>query len=365
MYMYSSAFLHLLPCAGNSPLHHSSRKSSSHSESTPLSSPSSLLAGAGGHLAVNPFAVNYDSGNCDHCQSGSASSSGSQSPLLVVTAGAPVSLAGSRENGTSRMAEEVRRGISGYPQVGELRNNLHIEPPGPPDPYSEAPTPLSPKGLQFRHRPFPLSSSSLQSPIPRSISASNTGTPVPPSRSSPLPVPKSSLQHDKYLSPFNSDLPHTHGHAHTHPHSHSNTHRHLHPLRTRAHLSTSSISGSTHRHPAKTSEQTLSDPKSFSNRLSVHSPLLKLATSTSVEEYHCTTAGVNSSLFDGGREGRRERGGRLREERNGVDQRARVRRKRKESEASLDDRDESLMESDSSGYDEGVEMTTASRLKQT
>ena len=46
----------------------------------------------------------------------------------------------------------------------------------------------------------------------------------------------------------------------------------------------------------------------------------------------------------------------------------RVRRKRGNSEASLDGRDESLMESDSSlteSYDEGIEITTAAGTKQT
>ena len=323
--------LSLSVCAGNSPLH-SSRKSSSHSESTPLSSPSSLMAG--GPLATNPFAINYDSGNCDHWQSGSASSSGGQSPLLVNTSSS-LNLSG-RENGTSRIVDDVRKSILLCPQAGEMKNNLHIEPPGPPDPNSDTPTPLSPKGLQFRHRPFPLSSSSLQSPIPRSISTTPTAVAPIASRNTPHLVSKSALQHDKYLSPFNPEPAYPHGHAHTHPHSHANTHRQIHRLRSN--LSTSSIGTGTHRLQTKPELEV----KSFSNRLSVHSPL-SLSVSTSIEEFH-------SSPLDG----RRGEGGN--------DMKVRVRRKRGNSEASLDGRDESLMESDSSlteSYDEGIEITTA------
>lgn len=342
-----------VPCAGNSPLHHSSRKSSSHSESTPLSSPSSLLAV--GPQAVNPFAINYDSGNCDHWQSGSASSSGGQSPLLI-NASSAVSLSG-RENGINRITDDVRKTILVYPQGGELKNNLHIDPPGPPDPNSDVPSPLSPKGLQFRHRPFPLSSSSLQSPIPRSVSTTtNSATPTP-SRNTPLPISKSALQHDKQLSPFNSDLAHTHshGHAHTHPHSHANTHRQVHRLHS--YLSTSTISSGGHRLQQKPDPGS-TDTKSFSSRL-IHSPISKLSVSTSVEEYHCT--GVNSSAL----EGRSREGGR--EGRSFGDLKVRVRRKRRSSEASLDGREESLMESDSSlpeSCDEGIEMVTTASTKQ-
>ena len=344
-------------CAGNSPLYHSSRK---HSESTPLSSPSSLLS-VGAALATNPFATNYDSGNCDHWQSGgSGSSSGGQSPLLVNTCSS-VSNTG-RENGINSriIVDDSKRNsatLLGYSQVGEMRNNLQIETTGLQDPNPEVPSPLSPKGLQFRHRPFPLSSSSLQSPIPRpGITVGGSTAPIIPVRNTPLPISKSSssslLQHDKYLSPFNSDLNHPHGHAHTHPHTHASTHRQLYRLRT--HLSTPAV----HRLQVKPAEQgctPIEATKSFSTRLSVHSPLSKLAVSTSVEEYHCNNPATSTYYVEGRRGG--NEGGMNRES-----SRRNIRKiKRRSSEASLDGRDESLMESDSSlaeSCDEGIEMTT-------
>ena len=302
-------------CAGNSPLHHTLHKSSCHAESTPLSSPSSLLS-VGAALTVNPFAINYDSGNCDHWQSsGSTSSSGGQSPLLMNTGTSGVG----RENGMSSklVTDEARRSVAncmGYPQVGEMRNNLQIETTGLPDPNPEVPSPLSPKGLQFRHRPF-LPSSSLQSPIPRSAGVSvlvgSSATPTPTRSSAPLSLSKSSsslLQHDKYLSPFNSDLGTAHGHAHNHPHTHANSHRPL--YRLRPHLSTPAV----HRHqvvvkPEQALGSAVEMTKSFPGRLSVHSPLSKLAVSTSVEEYHNPAASTYLEVRRGGGRGRGREGG--------------------------------------------------------
>ena len=340
------------PCVcvytGNSPLHHSSRKSS-HSESTPLSSPSSLIAG--GPLSTNPFAVNYDSGNCDHWQSGSASSSGGQSPLLINT----TSSVTGRENGF-RVAEDSRK-TTWYQHAVD---NLHIETTGLSDSTSDAPSPLSPKGLQFRHRPLPLCSSSIQSPIPRSIST--VVNPASPSRTTPLPLSKSSssLQHDKYLSPFNSDLgghP-LHGHAHTYPHSHANPHRQLIRVRHSSASSSSAPPPPSHRLQGKPEQGPGAESaKSFSNRLTVHSPLSKLSVSTSVEEYHCTA-------YHEGRRGGEGVGGGGRGDFN----RRSVRKKRKNSEVSLDGRDETLMESDSSlteSCDEGIEMATNTKQQQT
>ncbi len=88
---------------------------------------------------------------------------------------------------------------------------------------TEAPTPLSPKGLQFRQKLFPQN---LPSPIPRSLPYSSPSpsplTPapsyathsLPPSQRGALMAPaspkshqqhSSSLHHDKHLSPFKSD----------------------------------------------------------------------------------------------------------------------------------------------------------------
>lgn len=299
---------------GNSPLHHSSRKSSSQSESTPLSSPSSLHPPTS--LSVNPFAVNYDSGHSDHwLSSGSASSSGGQSPLLVSCGG------GGRENG--RHSDDIRRATL-FPQAVEMKNNLHIETTGLPDPNPDAPSPLSPKGLQFRYRPF-LPSSSLQSPIPRLANSIISGA-TPSSSRTPRPLSSSLLAHDKYLSPFNSDLlgPHPHGHAHTHPHLTS--HRQLSKLRAQSHFSASSLSVPLPR--PQTKPETETPPKSLPSRLSVHSPLSKLSVSTTVDE-----------PVVGGR--------------------GELRKKRRNSEISID-----VMESDSSlaeSCDEGIDMATGAK----
>ena len=298
-------------CVGTSPL---SRKSSSQSESTPLSSPSSLLATG---ATLNPFAaVGCDSGSCEHWQSsGSASSSGGQSPLLVAAGRT------ARENG--RNPEDLRRPFP-TSQVLDMKNNLQIETAGLPEPNPEAPSPLSPKGLQFRYRPFLSSSSSLQSPIPRSAS-SLVATPT--SSRSPRPPSSSLLPHDKCLSPFNSDLT---------PHSHTH-HRQLHRLRT--HLSTSSVGvPSVHRSPQSKAEL-LAAAETAKSRTTVNSPLSKLSVSTSVDEYHLLC---------------------VREEGRG-DQAQQ--KKRRSSETSLD-RDEGLMESDSSlpeSCDEGLGVPAATK----
>ena len=302
---------------GNSPLHHSSRKSSSHSESTPLSSPSSLHPPAS--LSANPFAVNYDSGHSEHwASSGSGSSSGGQSPLLV-------SSGGGRENG--RNGDEVRRHAL-FSGATEMKNNLHIETTGLPDQNPDAPSPLSPKGLQFRYRPF-LPSASLQSPIPRLANSLVSG--ATPSSSRPLRPPSSSLVlHDKHLSPFNSDLFGPYGHAHTHPHS--TTHRQLSRLRA-----SHGVPPSLPRLQTKPEADT--PTKSFLNRLSVNSPLSKLSVRTSFDEHSVVLVGVREG-------GRIELG-----------------KKRRNSEASID-REESVMESDSSlagSCDEGIDMTTAAK----
>lgn len=180
------------PLTGNSPLHHSfatstiSRKSSSQSESTPLSSPSGL----------NPFAVNYDSGNCEHWQSGgSSASSRGQSPLGIYTA---------KLDGQGVSLEDIKL----LPAV--ITDDQRVLLSESPEITTEAPTPLSPKGLQFRHKPFPLSTSTLPSPIPRNpqgtsmVSTSLNGAGTSVSRSNPVQIPKHSLHHDRHLSPFSS-----------------------------------------------------------------------------------------------------------------------------------------------------------------
>ena len=301
--------------AGNSPRHHSSRKSSSQSESTPLSSPSSLQPPS----SSNPFAVSHDSGHSDHW-SGSGSSSGGQSPLLVSCGG--------RENG--RNADEPRRHTL-FSGAIEMKNTLHIETAGLPDPNHEAPSPLSPKGLQFRYRPF-LPSTSLQSPIPRLANSLVSGA-TPSSLRPPRPLSTSLLLlHDKHLSPFNSDTlgPHSYGHPHTHPHT--TTHRQVSKLRASLGVPPPSLPR------LATKPETETPSKSFLNRLSVYSPLSKLSVSTSFDEHSVVVMGV------------REGGGRG----EGVG------KKRRNSEASID-HEESVMESGSSlaeSCDEGIDMAT-------
>ena len=214
------------PLTGNSPLHHSfsttstaSRKSSTLSESTPLSSPSSLNQ-------TNPFAVNYDSGNCEHWQSSSSSVCPSPSGLELKSS--------SMENESGRPV--LRRSLSPGIIIMDDHKNLCVM-DSSSDFSSEAPTPLSPKGLQFRHKPFPLSLAPLPSPIPSksgagfsSLSASSITGLNPPKNNT---VSKHSIHHDKHLSPFNSDL----CHVHIPPHSHAHT-RMMRPSKLRSQLST-------------------------------------------------------------------------------------------------------------------------------
>lgn len=246
---------------GNSPLYQSSRKSSCHSDSTPLSSPSSVIAGgSGSNPSANPFATNYDSGNTDHWSS-SASSSGGQSPLLVTSS------SNGRENG--RNADEARRCML-YSHAVDMKNNLSIETTALiADQNLDAPSPLSPKGLQFRHRPFLTSSSSLQSPIPRSPNSIITSS----SSRSPRLVSSSLVQHD--LSPFISDPAPTHSHSH----------RQLHRVK---HLPASSLTVPPPppllRPQPKPPEIEIAGKSNLLNRLPVHPPLSKLSVSTSVDD---------------------------------------------------------------------------------
>ncbi len=273
------------PLMGNSPLQHSfstrSRKSSStQSESTPLSSPSSLAQ------VTNPFAINYDSGNCEHWQSNSGSGSNCSSPSIHHTGGgggsgykglpaeglsfgSPFKAPGTnnaiggigslQEEGgqINSLASQVNSGgihhhhhhhhprvfsLSPSPSGSTSGNDdqsrgsgegvavsqaFEVSLPTPLDAMTETPTPLSPKGLQFRQKLFPPQN--LPSPIPRPLphSIPSTSYSSPSCSSGPLrggriatPMsPKSShlnhhqshssassLQHDKHLSPFKADL---------------------------------------------------------------------------------------------------------------------------------------------------------------
>ena len=326
--------LNLSPCVSPlMPFHHSfiptmmttSRKSSStQSESTPLSSPSSLVQ------SNNPFALNYDSGNCEHWQSGHSGS----------TSGSTCSSAGQSPPGIT---------------VNEEHKMLLD--PGPIEVSTEAPTPLSPKGLQFRQKPFNLLSNNLPSPIPRTLTngmsavgpqvhvinagggggmgganshvgSGSTGAGVPSrggvSRGVLKPHP---LRHDKHLSPFNSDL--------THPHSHTSR-----PIKvaTRSRLLSREISKSDPHRPSTTNPSSSMEHHSGgrlnSRPNSCSSPLAKLSMSSSLED------GTGSILHIGshGNSGSIP-----------IHQLSRDRQlmKRRNSETSMDSREESYMDSDS------------------
>lgn len=250
---------------------------------------------------------------------------------------------------------------------------------GPIDISTEAPTPLSPKGLQFRQKPFNLHTNNLPSPIPRTLTngmcavnphvhvinaggggavggiTSHVGT-VPAgiplrggaSRGVLKPHP---LHHDKHLSPFNSDL--------THPHPHSHTHSHVHPQPSRPIkvATRSRLSKSDPLRPSSTTSSSSSLEHHSGSRLnsrpnSCSSPLAKLSISSSLEDNATSIlhAGNHGSLA-GGIVSRRLRERQL--------------TKRRNSETSTDSREESYMDSDNDGPSleetEGVHLCDSSQ----
>lgn len=369
------------PLMGTSPLHHSfsttSRKSSTtQSESTPLSSPSSL--------STNPFAVKYDSGNCDHSHSLSGSASGStcsstgHSPSIGNT---PINLVNSNS---------FSRTIPGSLSLDEVSNtsfNIHRLSNGSQDDHrtmvamdsveviTETPTPLSPKGLQFRQKPFPLSVVKLPSPTPRPM-ANNIGTSIDSSFNnhhgvwtSPYTSPvirsqsnsptvtidgsssrhstiettpnhkylqQHTLQHDKHLSPFNSDV---HGHSI----SHSHPQRIIRPAKSRLQRSVLSVSSARQMirpeplRPASVdgyvgrSGSLPSVLPSTSNRLTISSPLAKLSMSSNLDGDHFT--------------------GRMSPSKGAMNNSVRVPMKRRMSDTSLDSQEDSFMESNNNVVD--------------
>ena len=344
-----------LPTAAVALINSSSRKSSStQSESTPLSSPSSLIQSS----INNPFAINYDSGNCEHWQS---------------------SHSGSASGSTCSSAGQSPPGIT----VNEEQKMMIMD-SGPIEVSTEAPTPLSPKGLQFRQKPFNLSSS-LPSPIPRTLHngmcapvpqgphvhivsangvvggvnshvglgvAVGTGIPTLKGGHSRSIIKPQRLHHDKLLSPFNSDLPHPHPHPHLHaprPIKMATRTRILSgkgdPLRpSPANLTPSS--------PSPSSSMELHSGTRLNSRLnSCSSPLAKLSMSSSLED------GNGGSILGGHGHGSSTSAGVLNTSgaSSGIPihrlqaTRERHLNKRRTSETSTDSQEESLMESDSEG----------------
>ena len=348
----------------------SSRKSSStQSESTPLSSPSSLI-----QSSINPFAINYDSGNCEHWQS---------------------SHSGSASGSTCSSAGQSPPGIT----VNEEQKMMIMD-SGPIEGSTEAPTPLSPKGLQFRQKPFNLSSS-LPSPIPRTlpngmcapvpqgphvhiVSANGVvgganshiglggvaGTGIPTLRSKAILKPHP-LHHDKHLSPFNSDLPH----PHPHPHSHSHATRPI-KMATRTRilggkadplrLSPANLIPSSSSSPSPSSSMEHHSGSRLNSRLnSCSSPLAKLSMSSNLED------GLGGHGSSGSSSGMLNASG---SSSSGIPihqlQATRERHliKRRMSETSTDSQEESLMESDSEGQSSledsvGVHLCTSDSQK--
>ena len=346
------------PLMGNSPLHYSfSRKSSTtQSESTPLSSPSSLN--------INPFALKYDNGNpIDQWQSLSGSGSACSSTAHSPSVGNTPTSQGLLRNTPVYLDEIPSTKLVQSPNTQRLSNgSLEDHRMDAVDLVTEAPTPLSPKGLQFRQKPFPLSVATLPSPIPRPIAnngamdssfspiiggspSNQQGVWISPStspimRSQPhsptvivegdrssvesIPNHKYShhhvLHHDKHLSPFNTEV-------------HSYAPRVIKPAKPRLQKTVLGTSSSRQmirpepQRPLSTSSldsymgRSGSGPAVFppSNRLSISSPLTKLTMSSSLDG-----EGQLSPTKSGGA-------------RNS---------KRRMSDASIDSQDDSFMESD-------------------
>lgn len=188
------------PLTGNSPLHHSfstaSRKSSTtQSDSTPLSSPSSL--------ATNPFAIKYDSGNYDHwsIHSGSASGSTCGSAGHSPSVGYSSQSVGYNPNSISQVHSSSLSldDISNSHRFSSSLRDDHrgmVAMDSAVEVLTETPTPLSPKGLQFRQKLFAPSFSKLPSPIPRPV---NSGSSMDTSLDHAPSC--SSANHGMYLSP--------------------------------------------------------------------------------------------------------------------------------------------------------------------
>lgn len=328
------------PLMGNSPLHHSfststaSRKSSlSHSESTPLSSPSSLNV-------TNPFAVNYDSGNLEHWQSGgSSASSANHSP-----AGSSSVLRSDPKNASLDEARLSGHFLSvhspGIVISDDRKSSMVVHALEFPPEINETPTPLSPKGLQFRHKLF---QANLPSPVPRvahggGIAVVSSVISPKSSATTTLSISQlskhSSLQHDKYLSPFDSG-------------AEASLHGHMTRLNSRAkrpHLSVSRLGTARQMLRPEPLRPSLSDHRTVPNssRLVISSPLVKLAVNTGTWDGGAIAGGAGSSVAT---------------VTHPADTEPRLFRKRKESEASNDSREDSLMESDTcSSLEDSIEL---------
>ena len=319
-----------------------SRKSSStQSESTPLSSPSSLI-----QLSINPFAINYDSGNCEHWQS---------------------SYSGSASGSACSSAGQSPPGITVSEEQKMMMDSASIEV------STEPPTPLSPKGLEFRQKPNSNLCSSLPSPIPSRTLSNGTvyapiahgphphivsangllgagvishigivGTSIPlrggHNRAILKPHP---LHHDKHLSPFNSELPHSHS---SRPIKVANRSRILGKADSSRSSSPANLTTSSSFSSSSSMEHHLSGTRHNSRVNSCSSPLAKLSMSSSLDEcsllagaHGTATPAMFSASGSSGIPIHQLQG----KERHLV--------KRRTSETSTDSQEENLMESDGEG----------------
>ena len=243
----------------------------------------------------------------------------------------------------------------------------------------EAPTPLSPKGLLFRQKLFPLAQATLPSPIPRSLAGSGGGggggggsgasggvvsnqeallnnnnhllRVGPPNPGVSVPNKSPSLQHDKHFSPFNSDpsssscsssssLSHVPGYPHT-------LQRHIRPIaKARSHLSTSSLGTSRQMNKPVNELSPSHSPRVLPGN-DHNRTLVSLNVSKSASSIMKPSPGVANSLVveDG-----------LTSPRGSLSVLLRHRHKRRVSETSTDSREDSLMESDGSSLEESLEM---------
>lgn len=157
----------------NHTLSHTPRKLYSHAEQSPFVSPSSTGI-------ANPFAFHYDANNCD---SSSSNGSASHSPQLIITT--------SRKD-SKHSAESLKD-----------FNSSEVTVPRPTvdtlEAVFEVPTPLSPKNLQFRHRPLQNVLDVLPSPVPHQPRS------VATLKSSCTQASNEHFYHDSHLSPFSSE----------------------------------------------------------------------------------------------------------------------------------------------------------------
>ena len=164
-----------------SPFHHTHshtpRKLYNHAEQSFVSPSNTGIA--------NPFAFHYDTNNCD---SSSSNGSAAQSPQLVSMA----------RKDPKHSTESSK--VSPSSELSVLRPTVDTL-----EAAFDVPTPLSPKNLQFRHRPLQNILDMLPSPVPYT-SPHNIAL----LKNNSVQVPNEHFYHDSRLSPFSAEAtPHS------------------------------------------------------------------------------------------------------------------------------------------------------------